>query len=134
MNKKINIILIVIVGVITLLSILPGEGMKAADLNQFGKKTSDVGTEYSCSTVEDCPSCVMDLSDFSNETKPMSSCSNGMCTLSDACVIWDCNEANNCHSIRQTLLDNTVQKFNEHPGLLIFLILIGVVYGILAIK
>lgn len=119
------------------MSIMPGEGNKASDQQAI------VTTEFSCSKDTDCPTCVGGL-DFlaANETKPTDEftfieelaygkCENSKCQLSDSCLIWDCGTVEDCNSIKKTVLDNTVEKINKRPGLLIFAIIVGVAFFML---
>ncbi len=126
-----------LVGIFFIMSVMPGEGTKAED-NQ-----AIVATEYLCSTVDDCPKCTGGgLIEF-NETAEehgffeelsFSDCVNGKCELSDACIVWDCPEGAEletddgpvpCESVKQTLLDNTIGRFNENP--VMFLLIIGLI-------
>ena len=122
-----------VIAILFVMSMMPGEGTKAADQQAI------VDSTYTCSVDEDCPVCVgAGLVDY-NETDPgflgelsYSECSGGTCQLSDACLVWDCGEAGDCDSIKQTLLDNTIGRFNDNPTGLI--ILIGLIIAFLMLK
>jgi Na+-transporting methylmalonyl-CoA/oxaloacetate decarboxylase beta subunit len=124
--KKINPILLVIVSLLFVLSIIPGQGTKAANQQAI------VGTEYTCTSSKDCPVCVgsgiekKDTESFLYELNSRT-CVNGKCQQSDACLVWDCGNVAGCNSIKQTILDNTIVKINKYPIIIflaIFLILI----------
>lgn len=129
MAKK-NIIIWVII-VLFALSILPGEGQKAADQQAI------VATEYSCIDDTDCPTCVGGFvtinstveEDFTFlEELAYAQCDNGYCRLSEYCLIWDCGNVEECISVKQTILDNTVVKFQENPIWLLAIIGLIVAY------
>lgn len=123
MNKKIFTIVAVIIGILALMTILPGEGTKRTDIGNF----ATVGTDIQCSSNTDCPTCIDEV--FSvNKT---SVCVSGKCTVPDTCLYWDCGNAEKC--VRQTILDNTIQKFNQYPWILFALIAVTIIYIILAI-
>lgn len=114
------------------MSVMPGEGTKATDQQAI------VETKYICETDEDCPTCIGGGLIKYNETEPSffgelsyADCLNGKCWLSDTCLIWDCGEVEDCKSVKQTILDNTLAKINQRPGLLFAGILLAIAYFML---
>jgi hypothetical protein len=124
--------LIWILVVLFFMSIVPSNGYKAA-----GDTQAIVGTTFSCQTDTDCPQCIgAGIENASTDTffgeLSHSKCVNGLCSLSDSCVYWDCNNAENCESVKATILQNTVGRFQESPAL--FLLIIGVILAIIFIE
>ena len=137
--KKKNLLLWAI-GILFVMSFLPGTGTKAANQQAI------VATEYTCSANTDCPVCTGAGIEKFNETDPTflgelsyancvkpSGSSTGVCHLSDACLVWDCpnGASSNCKSIKKTILENTFGLVNKNPLLLIGIIALVVVYFIL---
>ena len=109
-----------IVGILFVMSVMPGDGTKAADQQAI------VMSEYTCTADKDCPVCVGGGIEKFNESDQTflgelsaSQCVNNACVLSDACLIWDCGNAADCNSIKKTLLDNTIERANDNPSLLL---------------
>jgi len=137
--------LIFLVGILFVMSLIPGEGKKALSQEAI------IATDWECNTALDCPICVggfgnvtgipeSDLSFF--EELAYAKCdNNGKCRLSEYCLIWDCPENTfrvnetggrvECSSVQRTLLDNTLVKFNENPKLIFGVILLIIVYFML---
>jgi hypothetical protein len=112
------------------MSITPGEGTKVSDQQAL------VATDYTCSVDEDCPVCIgagfeVEESEFLQELNSKR-CIAGSCELSDACLIWDCGNAGECQSIKQTVLDNTVGRLNNNP--IIFLLIVGLIIAFIMLK
>lgn len=109
-----------IIGALFVMSMMPGEGTKASDQQTI------VASKYTCTTKDDCPSCVLGgiveyqeiNTTFFGELS-YAECVGGVCELSDACIIWDCPPTADpeCKSVKQTILDNTIGKVNENPKL-----------------
>lgn len=120
-----QMILIAVIGVLFAMSIIPGQGIKAG--NQQAMISYE---EYPCTTNADCPTCVGGGIEEYNVSNPTylgelsgGYCSAGKCVLSDSCLIWSCPESQaDCKSVKQTLLDNTIGKFNQNPMLLVLII------------
>lgn len=122
------------IGILFVMSVMPGEGSKAANQQAI------VATQYSCTVDTDCPKCVggglidynASSSNFLGELS-YADCLEGVCQMSDACLIWDCPTGADpsCQSIKQTLLDNTFVKFNDNPMLLILTLGLVVAYFML---
>lgn len=137
--------IIVLIALLFIASMIPcdylgsciGNGTKAADQQAI------VSTEYTCATDKDCPSCAGGGIVKYNETATGASgffgelsyakCVSGVCQLSDSCLVWQCGNSNTttCHSLKQTLLDNTLTKVNQHPGMLILGIILIALYFML---
>lgn len=136
--------MLVVIGILFFMSVLPGEGTKVADQQAL------VTTDYLCTTVDECPTCVGGgISEF-NASDPttlgelsFTECIEGRCKMSDACLIWDCptgaaklnvsgGAAEECKSVKQTILDNTIQRFNENP--VILLLIIGAIVAFVLLK
>lgn len=112
-----------IVGILFIMSVMPGEGTKAASQEAI------VSTDYTCNIDSDCPKCVgKGLADANATAFPgelsYAACVNHRCDLSEYCLVWDCGNsqlANGtsspiaCKSVKRTLLDNTLVKLNQHP-------------------
>ena len=130
MVKNKNII-VWIVGILFIMSIMPGEGEKIDETQQ-----SMVDTIYTCDTSSDCPKCVGGGIEEFNASDPSflgelghATCEREVCQLSDACLIWDCgNTQAECSSVKQTLFDNTIGKFNESPGLFVAILALFAIY------
>lgn len=123
MNKKISTYLLYALGIIVLLMIIPGNGQKMASADNFAM----VNTKFACTSAATCPVCIDEV--FS--ANKSATCVSGKCVLPDTCLYWDCGKTEGCHSIRQTILDNTIQKFNQFPWLLWALIGVIVTYILL---
>ena len=120
-------ILLWIVGALFIMSVMPGEGTKAASQQAI------VSTNYICNVKEYCPKCVgaglakANATAFPGELS-YADCIDSRCELSEYCLVWDCgnsqlfNGTGNapCKSVKRTLLDNTLVKVNQHPALLFF--------------
>lgn len=113
-----------IVLILFAMSIMPGEGSKAASQQAIK------ATEFTCQTNDDCPVCVG--SGLVNDSELNAQCISNECFLSDACLIWDCGTAEDCRSVKSTLLDNTVGRFNENPVL--FIVAIGFILAFIFIQ
>lgn len=132
-----------LIGILFVMSVTPGEGTKVSDQQAL------VTTDYLCTTVDDCPTCVGGgIYDY-NATDPSFlgelsyvECVGGRCEMSDACLIWSCPPSAqklnttgglvDCESVKQTILDNTIQKFNENP--VILLLIIGAIVAFIMLK
>ena len=122
------------IGILFVMSIMPGEGTKAA--NQEAVTES----EYICNLDTECPTCVGGYSSIpagtleSNltffEELAYAKCDTTInrCRLSEYCLVWGCPEGSYrvnetgganipCVSVKQTLLDNTINKMSANPKL-----------------
>jgi hypothetical protein len=125
--KKINPIWFIVLIALFAMSVIPGDGNKATSQQAI------VDTTYTCTAAADCPTCVgagIKTEDTEGYLAELNSktCVGGVCQQSDACLVWDCGKAGGCNSIKQTILDNTIQKFNMYPFVLIGLIALLLVY------
>lgn len=131
-----------VVGILFVMSVMPGEGTKAASQQAI------VATEYICNEDADCPVCVGGGFIEYNESDDnflgelsYAKCVDSKCELSDACVIWECPSGSTrdvdgeiipCKSVKQTILDNTIGKFNDSPAIL--LLIVGLVLAYIMLK
>lgn len=122
MAKKFNKnILLWVIGILFVMSVMPGQGEKIA-----GDTQAITQSDIACTQDTDCPTCLgKGLSDF-NESDPtflgelsFSECNNeGFCDLSEFCITWSCGDTQeNCESVKQTILDNTILKLRDNPML-----------------
>lgn len=137
--KNVNTKWLILAGVIALMYFMPGTGFKAA--NQQSLIMSEVG----CGSDLECPKCigggfedynplnVTMLGELSYaKCKITAPAVRGTCELSDMCTYWDCpTGATNCESVKKTLLENTVEKFNKNPAILILVVGLVVAYFML---
>lgn len=120
--------LIWVIAFFFIMSILPGEGTKAA-----GDQQAITQSIYVCEQDTDCPTCVgagfadidlekIEAGEFHLGELSFSECNTevGLCDLSEYCLVWDCGPTQQgCDSIKQTILDNTIVRFQENPILLL---------------
>lgn len=129
MKKLPKNLMLWIIGILFIMSVFPGQGTKAANQQAL------VMQDYSCETDTDCPKCVgggiiayneSDSNFFGDLSYAKCDAEKKKCILSDACLVWDCGDKQTqdgtCNSIKKTLLDNTIVKFNENPWIILFII------------
>lgn len=128
-----------VIGILFAMSVIPGNGEKAADQQAI------VVSDYICTTSADCPVCVgaglFEVNETLGTDLPFgqelsyAECVAGKCEMSEYCLVWDCpadsmleTEDGNvaCSSIKQTVLDNTIGRLSGNP-----LLIIGIVGGII---
>lgn len=128
--------LIWLVGLLFVMSVMPGEGEKAANQQAI------IATDYTCTEDTDCPTCVGGFTEINGsiaeedftffEEIAYAKCEAGTCRLSEFCIVWDCPAGSTtlnatggivpCESVKQTLLDNTIAKLRDNPALFLGLI------------
>ena len=131
------------IGILFVMSIMPGQGIKAADQQAI------IETDYLCSVSTDCPVCVGGFADatgilesnltFFEELAYAKCDNNGKCRISEYCLVWGCptgsyrtNESGGanipCKSVKTTVLDNTLMKVNENPKLFLGIVVLFIVW------